>query len=78
MDFEPKKRELYELATDTHEKQSRSIESLNITKSGGSTQSLEVLDVDMGGGGFGGQISAFGTEQVLIIVLQMANGVPSD
>lgn len=61
MDFEPKKRELYELATDTHEKQSRSIESLNITKSGGSTQSLEVLDVDMGGGGFGGQVSAFGT-----------------
>lgn len=61
MDFEPKKRELYELATDTKEKQSRSIESLNITKSGGTTQSLEVLDVDMGGGGFGAQASFEGT-----------------
>lgn len=61
MDFEPKKRELYELATDTKEKQSRSIESLNITKSAGSTQSMEILDVDMGGGGFGAQASYAGT-----------------
>lgn len=62
LDFEPKKRELYELATDTKEKQSRSIESLNITKSGGSTQSMEVLDVDMGGSvGFGMQGSYAGT-----------------
>ncbi|MGV8962523.1 MAG: hypothetical protein ACOH2V_03990 [Candidatus Saccharimonadaceae bacterium] len=61
MDFEPKKRELYELATDTKEKQSRSIESLNITKSAGSSQSLEILDVDMGGGGFGAQASYAGT-----------------
>jgi hypothetical protein len=61
MDFEPKKRELYELATDTKEKQSRSIESLNVTKSSGSTQSMEILDVDMGGGGFGAQASYAGT-----------------
>ena len=61
MDFEPKKRELYELATDTGEKQSRSIESLNITKSAGSTQSMEILDVDQGGGGFGAQASYAGT-----------------
>jgi len=61
IDFEPKKRELYELATDTKEKQSRSIESLNITKSGGTTQSLEILDVDMGGGGFGMQSTYAGT-----------------
>ncbi|MBK5571160.1 hypothetical protein [Ensifer sp. SSB1] len=61
MDFEPKKRELYELATDTKEKQSRSIESLNVTKSSGSTQSMEILDVDMGGGGFGMQASYAGT-----------------
>jgi hypothetical protein len=61
MDFEPKKRELYELATDTKEKQSRSIESLNITKSGGTTQSLETFDIDMGGGGGGGNVSVFGT-----------------
>jgi hypothetical protein len=49
MDFEPKKRELYEMATDTKEKQSRSIESLTLGKSAGTTKSLEVLDVDMGG-----------------------------
>lgn len=61
MDFEPKKRELYELATDTKEKQSRSIESLNITKSAGNTQSMEILDIDQGGGGFGAQGSYAGT-----------------
>lgn len=61
MDFEPKKRELYELATDTKEKQSRSIESLNITKSSGNTQSMEILDVDQGGGGFGANASYAGT-----------------
>jgi hypothetical protein len=61
LDFEPKKRELYEMATDTQEKQSRSIESLNVTKSTGATQSLEVLDVDTGGGGFGIQGSYAGT-----------------
>jgi hypothetical protein len=61
MDFEPKKRELYQLATDTNERQSRSIESLNVTKSAGSTQSLETFDIDMGGGGFGAQASVAGT-----------------
>jgi hypothetical protein len=62
MDFEPKKRELYEVATDTREKQSRSIQAINTTKSAGSTQSLEVLDVDMGGSfGFGAQGSYAGT-----------------
>src|SRR6267154_903105 len=61
LDFEPKKRELYELATDTKEKQSRSIESLNLTKSTGTTQSTEILDVDMGGGGFGMQSTYAGT-----------------
>lgn len=61
MDFEPKKREMYELATDTKEKQSRSVESVNVTKSAGNTQSLEVFDIDMGGGGFGAQASYAGT-----------------
>jgi hypothetical protein len=61
MDFEPKKRELYEMATDTQEKQSRTIESLNVTKSAGNTQSLEILDVDQGGGGFGMQSTYAGT-----------------
>ena len=60
IDFEPKKRELFEVATDTHEKQSRSIQAVNVTKSAGSTQSLEVLDVDMGGS-VGGQATIFGT-----------------
>jgi len=56
LDFEPKKRELYEVATDTNEKQSRSIETVHLSKSAGTTQSLEVLDVDMGGStGFGMQ-----------------------
>lgn len=61
MEFEPKKRELYQMASDTQERQSRSIESLNLTKSAGSTQSLETYDVDMGGGGFGAQASVAGT-----------------
>lgn len=49
MDFQPKKRELYEMATDTKEHSSRSLESLNLRKASGTTQSLEILDVDMGG-----------------------------
>jgi hypothetical protein len=62
MDFEPKKRELYEMATDTKERQSRSIESLTIGKSAGTTKSLEVLDVDMGSStSVGAQASYAGT-----------------
>lgn len=49
MDFEPKKRELYELATDTKEKQSRSMENISLSKSAGRTDSQEVMDIDMGG-----------------------------
>jgi hypothetical protein len=48
MDFQPKKRELYESVTDTKELMSRSLEALNISKSSGTTQSQEVLDVDQG------------------------------
>jgi len=48
MDFQPKKREMIETATDTSEFMSRSLDSLNINKSGGSTQSQEVLDIDQG------------------------------
>lgn len=47
-DFQPKKREMIETATDTNEFMSRSLESLNINKSAGSTQSQEVLDIDQG------------------------------
>jgi hypothetical protein len=61
MDFEPKKRELYEMASDTSEKQSRSLETLNITKSASNTQSTEILDIDMGGSSsFGAQGGAEG------------------
>lgn len=62
LDFEPKKRELYEVATDTNEKQSRSIESLNLTKSGGSAQSQEIFDIDMAESfGYGSNFSYGGT-----------------
>src|SRR5262249_10783758 len=49
MDFQPKKRELYEMVTETGERASRSLESLKIGKASGTSQSLEVLDVDQGG-----------------------------
>lgn len=49
LDFQPKKRELFEMATDTKERMSRSLESLSIGKSASTAHSLEVLDVDMGG-----------------------------
>jgi hypothetical protein len=45
-DVEPKKRALYEMATESKERQSRSIESLTVGKSVGTTKSLQVLDVD--------------------------------
>jgi hypothetical protein len=60
LDAEPKKRELYEMVTDTKERQSRSLDALNVTKSAGTTQSVEVLDIDQGFN-VGGSVSAFGT-----------------
>lgn len=48
MDFQPKKRELYEMASDTKEFMSRSMESLDIRKSAGATASQEILDIDQG------------------------------
>lgn len=48
IDFEPKKRELYEMATDTKERVSRSLDTLSVGKSATTTESLEVLDIDMG------------------------------
>jgi hypothetical protein len=59
LDFEPKKRELYEMATDTKERQSRSSETLQVGKSAATAQSQEVLDVDMGGAvSFGAEAQA--------------------
>jgi hypothetical protein len=49
LDFQPKTRSLYEMATDTKEHSSRSEESLRVGKSAGSLKSQEVLDVDQGG-----------------------------
>jgi hypothetical protein len=48
MDFQPKKRELFEVGTETNEYMSRSLESLNVRKSSGTTNSQEVLDIDQG------------------------------
>jgi hypothetical protein len=48
MDFQPKKRELYEMVTETGERSSRSVESLQLGKASGTSESLEVLDVDQG------------------------------
>ncbi len=61
MDFQPKKRELYEAVTDTKELMSRSLESLNIKNSSGTTSSQEVLDIDQGYNiGAGGQYAGTG------------------
>lgn len=43
-DFEPKKRELYELVTETGETMSRSLESANVRKGSTTTDSNEVVD----------------------------------
>jgi hypothetical protein len=48
MDFEPKKRELYELVSETGEVMSRSLSDLNVQKGATTTQSHEVLDVFKG------------------------------
>jgi hypothetical protein len=48
LDFQPKQRAMYEQASDTDERTSRSLESSTIKKGGGTSDSLEVLDVDKG------------------------------
>lgn len=48
LDFEPKKRELYELVTDTGETMSRSLESVELGKSNTSVASHEIVDIDKG------------------------------
>lgn len=61
MDFQPKKRELYEMATDTQERISRSLEETKLGKASGAARSQEVLDVDQGGSsGASGGISVAG------------------
>ena len=46
MDFQPKKRELYEMVTATDERPSWSFESLKVGRAPGTTNSQEVLDLD--------------------------------
>ncbi|HEX8593853.1 MAG TPA: hypothetical protein VF682_11285 [Pseudomonas sp.] len=48
LDFDPKKRELYELVTDTGETMSRSLETIELGKSNTSVTSHEVVDIDKG------------------------------
>ncbi|MGH9238473.1 MAG: hypothetical protein ACRD3G_10590 [Vicinamibacterales bacterium] len=47
-DVQPTQRALYEQVTDTNEVASRSFENLNVRKSGGTTESQEVVDIDKG------------------------------
>lgn len=49
-DFDPKKRELYELVSETGEMMSRSLENVNVRKGTTTTDSHEVLDIFGGGG----------------------------
>ena len=48
IDFEPKKRELFEVVTETGEVMSRSLHALKVNTGGTSTSSLETIDVDKG------------------------------
>lgn len=48
MDFSPKKRELYELVSETGETLSRSLSNLEVGKSNTSLRSHEVMDIDKG------------------------------
>jgi hypothetical protein len=48
LDVQPKQRALYEQASDSQERASRTLESLSIKKGAGSSDSTEVLDVDQG------------------------------
>lgn len=57
LDFEPKKRELYELVSVTGETTSRSLNNIEIGKSNTSLRSHEVIDVDKGWG-FGVETSS--------------------
>lgn len=58
IDFEPKKRELYEVVTETGETMSRSLSGLNVRKGSTTTESHEVLDIF---GGASVQASVAGT-----------------
>ncbi|RQH03260.1 hypothetical protein EA472_01370 [Natrarchaeobius oligotrophus] len=48
MDYQPKKRRLYDMVSETDQQVTRSLETVNVRKDAGTTESIEVLDVDMG------------------------------
>lgn len=50
MDFQPKKRELYELVSETGEQVSRTLDSVNIRKGNTTTDTNEILDIFTGFG----------------------------
>jgi hypothetical protein len=58
-DFEPKKRELYELVSETGEMMSRSLENVNVRKGTTTTDSHEVLDI-FGGASLKGEYAGTG------------------
>ncbi len=58
-DFEPKKRELYELVSETGEMMSRSLEDVNVRKGATTTDSHEVLDI-FGGASMQGSYAGTG------------------
>jgi hypothetical protein len=49
LDVQPRQRALYESVTESKEQASRSLETLQLRKDAGTSNSLEVLDVDKGG-----------------------------
>jgi hypothetical protein len=59
MDVQPRQRALYEQVTQIQERASRSLETLQVRKDGATSNSIEVLDVDQGGG-INAQIAGFG------------------
>jgi len=66
LDVQPRQRALYEQVTQSNERASRSLETLQLRKDGATSNSIEVLDIDQGGGvqaqiaGFGGGINQQG------------------
>lgn len=61
IDFEPKKREMFEVVTETGEVMSRSLQALKVNTGGTSTSSMETIDVDKGWS-FGLEASVGGKE----------------
>ncbi len=57
MDFEPKRREVYELVSETGETLSRSLDQINVQKGTTTTVGTEVVDTDQSGWKLGGELS---------------------